>query len=105
MAVFRNEAEEFERLDWDLLQDGAVTLYFRPQLLAADVDWLKEHDYRVDSFDCSLWVDESEMHKALARQLEFPDYYGRNLNALNDCLSDLEVPDEGGRVLVFNKYD
>jgi hypothetical protein len=105
MAVFRNEAEEFERLDWDLLQDGAVTLYFRPQLLAADVDWLKDHDYRVDRFDCSLWVDESEMHKALARQLEFPEYYGRNLHALNDCLSDLEISDEGGRVLVFNKYD
>ena len=105
MAIFRNEPEEFQRLDWELLQNGAVTLYFRPQVLAADVDWLKDHDYRVDTFDCSLWMDQSEMHEALAYQLEFPNYYGRNMAALNDCMSDIEIPDEGGRVLVFNKYD
>ena len=56
MAIFRDEPEEFERLDWMLLQDGAVTLYFRPQVLAEDIEWLKEHDYQVDTFDCSVWV-------------------------------------------------
>lgn len=105
MAIFRNEAEEFQRLDWELLQNGAVTLYFRPQVLAADVDWLKDHEYLIDTFDCSRWLDEGEMHEALTHQLSFPDYYGRNLHALNDCIGDLEIPDEGGRVLVFNKYD
>jgi hypothetical protein len=34
-----------------------------------------------------------------------PGYYGRNLDALNDCLSDIGIPEEGGRVLVFNRYD
>ena len=105
MAVFRNEPEEFQRLDWRLLQNGAVTLYFRPQVLEEDVEWLKRHNYRVDSFECSLWVGLSEMHEALSSGLEFPDYYGRNLNALNDCISDIEISEEGGRVLVFNKYD
>ncbi len=37
--------------------------------------------------------------------LQFPDYYGKNLNALNDCLSDLEIPDRGGVVLVFFAFD
>jgi RNAse (barnase) inhibitor barstar len=105
MAIFRNEPEEFQRLDWMLLQDGAVTLYFRQQVLAEDVEWLKRHGYLVDSFECSSWIDESEMHEALSRGLEFPDYYGRNLNALNDCIGDIEIPDAGGRVLVFNQYD
>ena len=105
MTVFRNEPEDFDRLDFTLLQNGAVTLYFRPQVLAADVEWLKDHGYRVDSFNCSASIGESEMHGELSSRLEFPGYYGRNLNALNDCISDLEVPDEGGRVLVFNKYD
>lgn len=81
MAIFRNEPEEFLRLDWVLLQNGAVTLYFRPHVLAVDVDWLKDHGYRVDTFDCSLWIDQSKMHTALAAQLEFPNYYGRNLDA------------------------
>ena len=105
MAIFRNEPEDFQRLDWVLLQNGAITLYFRPQVLAADVDWLKDHNYRVDTFDCSLWADQSVMHEALSSRLEFPGYYGSNLDALNDCIGDIEIPDESGRVLVFNKYD
>jgi hypothetical protein len=105
MTIFRNEPEEFERVDWKLLQNGAVTLYFRLHVLAADVEWLENHGYRVDSFDCSVWVGQREMHEAFSSKLEFPEYYGRNLNALNDCLGDIEIPDDGGRVLVLNKYD
>ena len=30
-----------------------------------------------------------QLHDALSRQLSFPDYYGRNLDALFDCLTDL----------------
>ena len=105
MAIFRNEPEEFQRLDWVLLQNGAVTLYFRPQVLAEDIEWLKGQDYRVDTFECSGWVREDEMHEALSCGLEFPGYYGRNLNALNDCISDIGIPEKGGRVLVFNGYD
>ena len=56
MAIFRNEPEEFQRVDWMLLQDGAVSLYFHPQVLAEDVEWLKTHDYRVDDFDCSARI-------------------------------------------------
>jgi RNAse (barnase) inhibitor barstar len=105
MAVFRNEPEEFQRLDWILLQNGAVTLYFRPEVLAEDLEWLKRNHYRVNSFECSVWLNESAMHEALSRGLDFHDYYGRNLDALNDCIGDLEIPDEGGRVLVLNRYD
>lgn len=94
MAIFRNEPDDLQRLDWLLLQNGAVTLYFRPQVLVEDVEWLKGQDYRVDSFECSVWVSESQMHEALSRGLEFPAYYGRNLNALNDCISDIEIPED-----------
>jgi len=104
MAIFRHD-EECQRLDWKLLQNGAVSLYFRRQVLAEDIEWLEEHDYRVDTFECTVWLGESEMHEALSCGLEFPDYYGRNLAALNDCISDIEVPEEGGRVLVFNRFD
>ncbi|MBR6766549.1 MAG: barstar family protein [Clostridia bacterium] len=31
-----------------------------------------------------------ELHSALKAGLGLPDHYGRNLDALNDCLSELE---------------
>ena len=30
-----------------------------------------------------------DIHKVLAQQLEFPEWYGGNLDALHDCLTDL----------------
>jgi len=35
-----------------------------------------------------------QLHDALARQLSFPAYYGRNLDALFDCLTDLNEDTE-----------
>jgi Barstar (barnase inhibitor) len=46
------------------------------------------------------------MHESLKAHLSFPDYYGNNLNALDECMSDdLVVPDSGGLALVLNHYD
>jgi RNAse (barnase) inhibitor barstar len=103
MAVFREE--DFQRLDLGLLKNGAVHLYYRPAVLAEDVAWLEDHQYRIDNFDCSKWKTVEAMHEELAGRLEFPDYYGRNLDALNDCMSDIAIPEDGGRVLVFHRYD
>ncbi len=36
------------------------------------------------------WDTPEKAHDALARALSFPDYYGRNLDALHDCLTDLD---------------
>lgn len=36
--------------------------------------------------------DKTEVLAALARELDFPDYFGRNLDALWDCLTDLGEP-------------
>src|SRR5258705_9217266 len=105
MVTFSHESEDFQRLDWTLLQNGAVTLYLRTEFLNEDLEWLRVHHYRVDAFDCSAWNSEQEMHQALASGLDFPDYYGRNLDALNDCLCDIGIPEESGRVLVFERYD
>ena len=30
-------------------------------------------------------------HEILARELHFPPYYGRNLDALHDCLTDVSA--------------
>ena len=37
--------------------------------------------------DGRLLTTRSQIHQALARQLEFPAWYGANLDALHDCLT------------------
>lgn len=47
----------------------------------------------------------------MATALDFPDYYGSNLAALNDCMNDVAYyeygtsPEATGLVLVFIGYD
>jgi ribonuclease inhibitor len=33
-----------------------------------------------------------DVHSILAKNLNFPDHYGNNLDALFDCISELDVP-------------
>ena len=35
------------------------------------------------------WDTPEKAHADLAQALSFPDYYGHNLDALHDCLTDL----------------
>lgn len=37
-------------------------------------------------------TSRAEALDAIGRALRFPDYYGRNLDALWDCLTDLDAP-------------
>lgn len=40
--------------------------------------------------DGNLLSDALQVHEYLKELLEFPEYYGKNLDALYDCLTDLE---------------
>ena len=40
--------------------------------------------------DTSRLRERSAAHEYLKVQLSFPDYYGKNLDALYDCLTDLD---------------
>ena len=105
MAAFSDDPSEFQRLDWELLQNGAVTLYFQRRTLDGDVAWLRAHGYRVEEFDCAGWADQQDMHRALAQSLSFPDHYGMNLDAMNDSIAQVDVSVEGGLALVFLRFD
>jgi RNAse (barnase) inhibitor barstar len=103
MAVFENNPDEWQRLDWQILQNGWTSLYWQQSILAKDLDWFKKENYNIVDFDCTKWTDTIRIHKDLKKQLAFPDYYGENLDALNDCLSDLEIY-EPGLVIVFRHF-
>lgn len=39
---------------------------------------------------CEGIATKAQLHAALAQALSFPDWYGHNLDALYDCLTDME---------------
>jgi len=103
MAVFENNSDEWQRLDWQILQNGWTSLYWQKNILDSDLDWFKKEKYNIVDFDCTKWSDTNRIHKDFKKQLDFPDYYGGNFNALNDCLSELEIK-ETGLVIVFRHF-
>lgn len=98
-------------IDRRLLQDPYITLFRSPAVLDDALRRLRGSGYDVRTADASQWVDQQGMHRALAALLDFPDYYGNNLDALNDCLGDVAAGGYGvdtgatGLVLVLRRYD
>ncbi|NBM15447.1 barnase inhibitor [Streptomyces sp. GC420] len=89
-----------------------VTLFWRKRLLAQAAERLEDRGFRVIRLEAGQWNAERDMHRAMAAALDFPDYYGHNLDALNDCLGDVacygrydDAPEGAGLVLVFTDYD
>lgn len=105
MAAFSTDQSEWDRLDFSLLQNSPVALYFRQEVLDEDTASLRREGYQIEKFDCTGWHAESNFHTDISARLAFPDYYGRNLDAFNECIGDIEVPDAGGRAIVFCRYD
>jgi len=109
MAAFsRNEhglVERDCRLDYKLLRTGGVTLYWADRVLAEDLAWLRKEQYAIHEFDGCNWRVEDDFHDEVANALQFPGYYGRNLNAFKDCMRDVEVSDDGGMVIVIRNIE
>ena len=84
MAIFKSDEVDDKQLDWIILRDGGVQLYWRDEILSDDLRWLKSNGYKIISFDAAEWRSGSEwesqrrMHESLKDKLSFPDYYGGN---------------------------
>jgi len=93
------------------MQDSFVSLFREDDFLEATTSWLGEQGYQVVTFDAGSWVDEADLHRDVAGKLSFPDSYGGNPGALDDCLWDVAAgdygldPDAAGLVLVIERYD
>lgn len=103
MSGFKNNPVDLQRLDYRIFQNGWSSLYWRENILDSDIEWFKNERFRIIEFDCTSWTTETNIHKDIMNKLEFPEYYGGNLNALNDCLSDFEFNDAGA-LIVFRHF-
>jgi hypothetical protein len=95
----------------ELLSVAPVTVFHDPAPLQRTLAALQEAGYHVVRADAGAWHTAPEMHAELARSLEFPSYYGDNLDAFNDSLGDVAeraygLPhDATGLVLALTGYD
>lgn len=93
-----------------LLAQSPVTSFWRPGILADTVAELAGAEYQIVSIDATAPKTERDFLGAIGAALDFPDYYGHNLDALNDCLRDVVShdygwrPDAAGLVIVFTGY-
>ena len=91
--------------------DAFVTMFRRQSVLDEAVERLRSHGYTVVEFDAGSWTTTREMFEGMAEGLHFPDYFGRNLDALNDCMGDVASraygweADATGLVIVLRAYD
>jgi RNAse (barnase) inhibitor barstar len=107
VALFDTSSDPDSDVGFRLLLNGPVRLYWRPETLEADLRWLSAHAYRIARIDASACITSRELLVAIGTPLDFPDYYGRSLDALNDCLRDVVDHDRAGSGLavVFTGYD
>jgi hypothetical protein len=106
--VFNLQRQQF---DWGLLQNGFVHTCRDRFTLDTAAGHLADLNYLVHSFEAGFWREIADMHTAFAETMSFPAYYGRNLDALNDVLSDVgrysygSDPRSAGTVVTIAGYD
>ncbi|MEN6624728.1 MAG: barstar family protein [Candidatus Sumerlaeia bacterium] len=103
MAVF-NDPWADPKIDWQILQNGPIALYHSRDLLAKDLAWFEDEHYKTVALHCGRWRSGCRFHADVKKALDFPNYYGKNLNAFNDCMSDLEIAETGGLVVVLWEF-
>ncbi len=108
MAFFKRKEKapaDVQRLDWMLLERGAVALYHKGSVLSGDVGWFRQQGYAIHELDGAGWHSPADFHAAAQTGLNFPAYYAKNLAAWIDCLAELPVPDESGLLIVLRRFD
>lgn len=66
-----------------------IQLYRAAPVLAAAVEQCVTAGWQVVEVDAGRWSDRDAMHDDLAAAFAFPDWYGRNLDALLDAMRGL----------------
>jgi hypothetical protein len=108
VAPFRRQDEG--RVDFGILRNSPVFVYYDREYLERIVQWLRANAYRICDMDSSTWTTEAAACSGLSLGLQIDDPYDRfvnglNTDALDDDLEDIEIPEDGGTVAVLRGID
>lgn len=93
MAVWDASDELTHPEDYLLIQNGFVIMFHSRENLKISTDWLHSHGYHIAYVDTSEWGHIDDIHEPFAKALNYRVRYGRNISAIDDCLSDIAVKD------------
>ena len=97
--------QSYQSFACGLLHFGPVALYCSRRQLDADLQTLVAEGFDVRRMQAGRWGADVSAHDDLKATLEFPEFYGGNLNAMSDCLRDVKISDEGGLAVVLEDFD
>ncbi|WP_394427471.1 barstar family protein [Streptomyces sp. SGAir0957] len=112
MTAFTPDEEMNADLAFRLMANGFVTLFCRRGQLEEHTSWLDDHGYHVTALEAAAWSSQEDLLMGIGAALDFPDYYGRSLDAFNDCFGDVASyaaygmpPEATGLVLALTDFD
>ncbi|EAY24642.1 barstar family protein [Microscilla marina] len=98
-----NQQQKTQRdkyIDKAIMSDGFIRIYSNKTKLNYDIKLLQDKKYKIIEFDGNFISTKMELMFDLEKKLQFPSYFGKNYDALTDCLGDYEIPNNGV-VLIF----
>ena len=113
MAIFKQTAEDMKRMDYRILRDSPVALYFNRVDYENVCAWFRLHSYQMYHFDCTEWIANNDRNRqpldiydTLYEVMGLPmANNGYNLDALRDDFMEMKVSQEGGAVIELFRFD
>jgi hypothetical protein len=103
MAVF--SAEDCNRLDFEILAEGGVALYYQHEVLGEDLAWLALERYEILQFDEESMDSIEAFHFEVRIKLGLDENQPATYEGLRDALARVAVPANGGYALILESVD
>lgn len=87
---------DLKRVSWQCVN---FTLSEKSSVLKSE---LTREGFLVRELDSSLIRDDESLFSIVSEALGFPDYFGSNWDAMDECLSELDLSSHSGFVLFCN---
>lgn len=101
MSAFKESPELYKQIDYQVVRNGFIRFYQNAGELGGDVMELDKSGYTITEFNCH---GISNLLEQFNEYFQFPAYFRNNLDAMNDCIQDIDISGVG-LVIVLKNMD